>query len=74
LLSYVDAADSIAAELAAIRAFDLSEEDRKRLIVRERVYFLAMPSSSEREPAAFLESTDCESERSVRDDCPGLAS
>lgn len=46
LLGYdVDAADSTAAELAAIKAFDLSEEDRKRLIVRERVYFLAMPSS-----------------------------
>lgn len=45
LLGYVDAADSTAAELAAIKAFDLSEEDRKRLIVRERVYYLSMPSS-----------------------------
>jgi hypothetical protein len=32
LLGYVDAADSTAAELAAIQAFDLSEADRKRLM------------------------------------------
>ena len=45
LLGYVDAVDNTAAELAAIKAFNLSEEDRKRIIVRERLYYLAMSSS-----------------------------
>ena len=44
LLGYVDAVDNTAAELAAIKAFNLSEEDRKRIIVRECLYYLAMSS------------------------------
>jgi hypothetical protein len=36
-LGWVDAPDAKAAELAAVRAFNLSEEKRKRLLVRERV-------------------------------------
>ena len=35
-LGYVDAIDAKAAELAAVRAFNLSGEQRKRLVVRER--------------------------------------
>jgi hypothetical protein len=35
-LGYVEAADVQAAEAAAIRAFQLNEHQRKRLIVRER--------------------------------------
>ena len=52
LLGYVDAVDNTAAELAAIKAFNLSEEDRKRIIVRERLYYLAMSPGRERGPAA----------------------
>jgi hypothetical protein len=35
-LGYVEAVDVKAAELAAIKAFELNEWDRKRLLVRER--------------------------------------
>lgn len=52
MLGYVDAVDNTAAELAAIKAFNLSEEDRKRIIVRERLYYLAMSPGRERGPAA----------------------
>ena len=37
LLGYVEAADMQAAELAAVRAFNLDEHQRKRLMVRERL-------------------------------------
>ena len=35
-LGYVEAPDRAAAEVAAVRAFNLSKEQRKRLLVRER--------------------------------------
>ena len=35
-LGYVEAPDRAAADLAAVRAFNLSGEQRKRLLVRER--------------------------------------
>jgi hypothetical protein len=35
-LGYLEAPDRAAAELAAIKAFNLTERDRKRLLVRER--------------------------------------
>jgi len=41
-LGYVKAANREAAEIAALPLY-LKQEDRKRLIVRERAYFLATP-------------------------------
>jgi hypothetical protein len=36
VLGFVEASDAKAAELAAVRAFNLDEWQRKRLLVRER--------------------------------------
>jgi hypothetical protein len=41
LLGFVDASDRTEAELVAVRTFNLSQEDRKRLLVRERCYYLS---------------------------------
>jgi hypothetical protein len=40
-LGYVKATNREAAEIAALQSFNLKQSDRKRLIVRERAYFLA---------------------------------
>jgi hypothetical protein len=40
-LGEVKAASLEAAEIAALQAFNLKQEDRKRLLVRERAYYLA---------------------------------
>jgi hypothetical protein len=37
LLGYVEAPDSKAAELVAVKSFTLNEWQRKRLLIRERV-------------------------------------
>jgi hypothetical protein len=43
LLGYVQAADAKAAEAVAVAQFDLSEEQRMRLIVNEMAEYRACP-------------------------------